>query len=643
MDLSIPELEAGLAAFADRPADAANPERLDYLNQLAWEIALQDPARSRVLCKEALALSRRVNHTAGIASALRTMAYGALLRTRLKRAIDLSNRSREIFAELGPAHEYGYATATDVASNCYNFVGSYDRALELAIEYNEVARRIGFTRGEGWSLYNLGQIYVSIGDLIQGRDSFTASYNHFTEMGYDTGRSRVLMMLAGVLDRLGDSATAREQMELSYSIASEMGTPLLMASTLAELGRLHIAEGNSAEARECYRRCLEINSQTPNKSIIADTQLNLGQLAVQQGDYASAMQSFESALVTLKKSNAPPLLGRIHQAMSEACAATGEYRQAYHHAREAQSINEQVRIRESDVKLSTLQIRLKVESAEKEAELNRLRYEEKAAAEARLTETLNVLSEDLELARRVQRSLLPDLARDTGEFDVAVYFEPMIQIGGDIYDLYAIRPGCLRIFLADATGHGVQAALTTMVIKTEYERLRTEPLSLAELLGELNRSYCGRFASLGAFFSCAIIEVDLAAGELRAASGGHPEQLLYSQTEGALETLTTRGAMMGAFPGSRFSELRRPVGPGDCLVMFSDGIEEARNLAGDFYTSERMLQSIEQVCQDATNSAASTKSADSIVSAIMADVHQFRESADARDDLSLIVARIPGP
>ena len=99
--------------------------RMDFLNQLAWELALLDPPRSRALCKEALRLARGADYQLGIAAAVRTQAYDCLVKTRLRRALTLGRGARNLFRELGD--RYGYATATDITSNCYNYIGNYER------------------------------------------------------------------------------------------------------------------------------------------------------------------------------------------------------------------------------------------------------------------------------------------------------------------------------------------------------------------------------------------------------------------------------------------------------------------------------------------------------------------------------------
>ena len=96
----------------------------------------------------------------------------------------------------------------------------------------------------------------------------------------------------------------------------------------------------------------------------------------------------------------------------------------------------------------------------------------------RLSETLHALEQrerlitnDLEQAQRFQQLILPR-APVSDRLRFSVFYRPAELVGGDVYDIYERQPGCFRVFLADATGHGVQAALRTMLLKAEYDRLK---------------------------------------------------------------------------------------------------------------------------------------------------------------------------
>ena len=218
----------------------------------------------------------------------------------------------------------------------------------------------------------------------------------------------MLFVLGGLLDKIGETARALESLHESKRIAEEIGLALGVASALMEIGRIYQAGGRIDEALECHQRCLAFTSAVPNKNIEAETRLSLGRLAFDTGQPEEATRELREALRILENSEALPITWRVHELLGEVYAAHGNFEEAFLHTREYQRIKETVRNNESQFKLNTLQIRLRVENAEKEAELNRLRYEEKAQAEARLSRTLAVLSQDLELARKVQRSLLPD-------------------------------------------------------------------------------------------------------------------------------------------------------------------------------------------------------------------------------------------
>ena len=105
-------------------------------------------------------------------------------------------------------------------------------------------------------------------------------------------------------------------------------------------------------------------------------------------------------------------------------------------------------------------------------ELRRSR-EEINRAYAELQRKDVIISDDLRKAREIQQSVIAFNAKDLEGIDIGVHFRPMIEVGGDIFDIYRRGEGQYRLFLADATGHGVQAALVTMLIKGEYDKIKS--------------------------------------------------------------------------------------------------------------------------------------------------------------------------
>ena len=142
-----------------------------------------------------------------------------------------------------------------------------------------------------------------------------------------------------------------------------------------------------------------------------------------------------------------------------------------------------------------------------------------------LNETLLLIKQDLNFAKRIQKRLLPKDNERVENLRIISRYKPMDEVGGDFFDVTRLDGNIVRILIADATGHGVQAALITMLIKSEYEGLKNVMDSPAKLLQMMNNLFFTKYLHLDTFFSCFIIDIDLQKETLCYASAGHPKRI----------------------------------------------------------------------------------------------------------------------
>jgi predicted ATPase/serine phosphatase RsbU (regulator of sigma subunit)/tRNA A-37 threonylcarbamoyl transferase component Bud32 len=190
----------------------------------------------------------------------------------------------------------------------------------------------------------------------------------------------------------------------------------------------------------------------------------------------------------------------------------------------------------------------------------------------------DIIKQDLRLAKRVQESLLPSETLNIPGIDYYIDYSPMSEVGGDIYDLYPMDDGVLRIFLADATGHGVQAALMTMLIRSEYEQLKSTVSDPAEILEIMNSEIYNTYRTLTVFFSGIICDIHINKKKIVYASAGHPDQFILSGKK--LHYLKSTGKLCGSMADVRYSQAEVKFGKSDKLILFTDGLFEEFNAEG---------------------------------------------------------------
>jgi serine phosphatase RsbU (regulator of sigma subunit)/pSer/pThr/pTyr-binding forkhead associated (FHA) protein len=250
---------------------------------------------------------------------------------------------------------------------------------------------------------------------------------------------------------------------------------------------------------------------------------------------------------------------------------------------------------------------------------------------AEIEQAERILAKDLEQAAIIQRQLLPSEAPSVERMQLAGYNAACRTVGGDYYDFIPYPDGRVALALGDVSGKAMPAALLMTSLQARVRVLAEEPPDVAQLLTRLNRitaANCpsNRFVSF--FFSV----LDPATGELVYSNAGHNPPLLLRST-GQVEPLEGGGLLLGIFPHATYDAFRCRMGTGDVLLLFSDGVTEAVNPAGEEFGEERVIAVLRRNRE---------RSAGEILSAVTQAVTDFAAGAPAADDLTLIAAKRTG-
>lgn len=239
------------------------------------------------------------------------------------------------------------------------------------------------------------------------------------------------------------------------------------------------------------------------------------------------------------------------------------------------------------------------------------------------------IEQELEIGRNIQRSLLPEGDPLLPGWEVASYYQAARQVGGDMYD-YLLPPdghNDLVILIADVTGKGVPAAMFMAVARTMLHMETRRGHGPAAILQQVNNTILSD--SRTPLFLSALC-ARLADGGVTFASAGHEAPLLLPAAGGPPRFLPGEGLVLGAFPHARYEDRALEMAPGDTILLYTDGVTEARNEAGKFFGEERLLQA----AADAPGHSAAQ-----LTAAVVAAVDAFRGAMPQADDLTLVAFR----
>lgn len=190
------------------------------------------------------------------------------------------------------------------------------------------------------------------------------------------------------------------------------------------------------------------------------------------------------------------------------------------------------------------------------------------------------LHEELASAASIQRDYLPRSIPEIDGLDMGIVYRPASYVSGDIYDIVKLDEHHTGFFLADAVGHGVPAALMTMVItqglhKTEGKGEGLRIVEPAEALRRLNNTMT-RNAGDQARFATAIYAIhDKRDNTITVAGAGHPPGLVVRCGSGEVEQIESQNPLLGVFAGTEFEQTTHQLHPGDVFIIYSDGFEVA--------------------------------------------------------------------
>jgi len=243
------------------------------------------------------------------------------------------------------------------------------------------------------------------------------------------------------------------------------------------------------------------------------------------------------------------------------------------------------------------------------------------------------LDHDLEIARDIQRILLPAEAPAINGFQISGINVPARQVSGDYFDYIHVDDERLGVAIADVSGKGVPASLIMAICRSVLRAEAVRNPSPADVLRKVNRQLYPDIKE-DMFISMAYLILDHERNGIMLARAGHDAPLLYKQESQTVTPVKSPGMVVGIDSGNVFDRLTADFAirleRDDCLVLYTDGVTEALNTEGDEFGLERTIQAVR---------ASASNGAPAIVKKLIGDVRNFTGSHPQNDDITLIAIR----
>jgi len=235
---------------------------------------------------------------------------------------------------------------------------------------------------------------------------------------------------------------------------------------------------------------------------------------------------------------------------------------------------------------------------------------------------------ELETARGIQLSLLPGRIPTPSGLDLAVRYLPAATVAGDIYDFVEIGPACVGILVADVMGHGIPAALVASMAKLAFSLQADRARDPAAVMTSMNQILCGQLE--GSYVTAVYAVVDTDAQRVTLANAGHPPPLVQRRGESGTHVEREHGLMLGVLPSAEYANAHVDrFAAGDRLLLYSDGVLEARNRAGEFFDGDRVMRWL---------STFEVTTADRFAERALGELTRWRGGSQFEDDVTFVVA-----
>jgi sigma-B regulation protein RsbU (phosphoserine phosphatase) len=257
-----------------------------------------------------------------------------------------------------------------------------------------------------------------------------------------------------------------------------------------------------------------------------------------------------------------------------------------------------------------------------------LAYERLQAAQEQLVEKER-LERELQVARRIQESMLPDVLPELPDFDFGAVICPARAVGGDLYDVFLLDEGRAAVVIGDVSDKGVPAALFMAQARSLVRAVAAPDKTPTEVVNRLNQLLLDMNA-MGLFITLLYGVVDREAHKFTYTRAGHEIPLLFDASHSSISIEPGKGRLLGVFPDTRLEEQTIPLSPGATMFLFTDGAADAIDANGKRFGYERL---------ESTVCASLGGSAQAVCDRVLTSLQSFRGETPQVDDITLVAVK----
>ncbi|UCH94689.1 MAG: SpoIIE family protein phosphatase [Candidatus Aminicenantes bacterium] len=236
-------------------------------------------------------------------------------------------------------------------------------------------------------------------------------------------------------------------------------------------------------------------------------------------------------------------------------------------------------------------------------------------------------TKELEEARKLQLSMLPQCLSDFPGMDICFHMEPATEVGGDYYDYQFDKSGSLVLALGDATGHGMKAGIMVASIKSLFHTAGTNP-SIPDFFKQCTATI-KEMHMKNMYMALTLVKIE--GNKMIASSAGMPPILIFREAQQKVEEIVIKGPPLGGFTDFSYQQKETILKPGDSVLLMSDGLPELFNEKDEMFDYTR----VKNVFKEAPK-----QPAEEIITYLCSTAKEWRQGKDMQDDMTFVALKI---
>jgi serine phosphatase RsbU (regulator of sigma subunit) len=500
-----------------------------------------------------------------------------------------------------------------------DIMGSYDEALRYQQKALDLNKKTFDDRGVAAALHNIGILYQKTRNFELALEYFQQALSYWEKLGNKDALASTLNSIGGINEAQNNLTGALEYYHKALDIWENSGDEFSIAIGLNNIGSVHISLKQYDTALKFLNRAINIEKRLGDKEGTTSTLLLLADVYNKTGNTESAIKTASEGLQLAKEVGSLPDIKAAHHLLSGIYEDNGFYQEALEEYKNFKAAHDSMFNSESSKVIAELETKYKteeqsdkIELLQRNTEIQKLyrtiliaglglttiiilllynRYRLKQHAHNTLQkfheselEAAKVKSELLEMeydqkkreldsARELQLSMLPENIPDHPHFEIAALMQTASEVGGDYYDFYEGPGSRLTLAIGDATGHGARASMLVAATKSLFNLLSRED-DIAEILNKMNCSV-RKMHLTNLFMAMGILR--LSEDKMELAGAGMPPALIYRAETGRIESIPLKGLPLGSSADFTYSKTSTRLYKGDLVAIMSDGFAELFN------------------------------------------------------------------